>query len=105
MDVIRLLAMARKEWIQLKRDPRSMALAFLVPLFMLLFFGYAITWDVNDIPLALVDRDRTAGSRELVEAGRSRACPGEGGAVHSPRIRQRSALPTAADGAATPRWQ
>jgi ABC-2 type transport system permease protein len=68
MDVIRLLAMARKEWIQLKRDPRSMALAFLVPLFMLLFFGYAITWDVNDIPLALVDRDRTAGSRELVEA-------------------------------------
>jgi len=68
MDLVRLLAIARKEWIQLKRDPRSMALAFLVPLFMLLFFGYAITWDVDDIPLSLVDRDRTAGSRELVEA-------------------------------------
>jgi ABC-2 type transport system permease protein len=60
--------MARKEWIQLRRDPRSMALAFLVPLFMLLFFGYAITWDVDDIPLVVVDRDGTAGSRELVEA-------------------------------------
>ena len=68
MDVHRLLAMARKEWIQVRRDPRSMALAFLVPLFMLLFFGYAITWDIDDIPLTVVDRDRTAGSRELVEA-------------------------------------
>jgi ABC-2 type transport system permease protein len=60
--------MARKEWIQLRRDPRSMILAFALPLFLLLFFGYAITWDVDDIPIAVVDHDRTAGSRELVEA-------------------------------------
>jgi ABC-2 type transport system permease protein len=68
MDPHRLWAMARKEWIQLRRDPRSMILAFVLPLFLLLFFGYAITWDVDDIPVAVVDLDRTAASRELAEA-------------------------------------
>ncbi len=68
MDPVRLWAMARKEWIQIRRDPRSMILAFVLPLFLLLFFGYAISWDVDDIPLAVVDHDGTAGSRKLVEA-------------------------------------
>lgn len=68
MDPYRTLAMARKEWIQIRRDPRSMILAFVLPLFLLLFFGYAISWDVDDIPLVVVDHDRTAGSRALVEA-------------------------------------
>jgi ABC-2 type transport system permease protein len=68
VDLVRLWAMARKEWIQIRRDPRSMILAFVLPLFLLLFFGYAITWDVNDIRLAVVDQDRTPGSRRLVEA-------------------------------------
>ncbi|MDH5760640.1 MAG: ABC transporter permease subunit [Gemmatimonadota bacterium] len=67
-DLSRLLAMARKEWIQLRRDPRSMALAFVLPVFLLLFFGYAITWDVDDIPLAVLDQDRTAESRALTDA-------------------------------------
>ncbi len=68
MDPVRLLAMARKEWIQLRRDTRSMILAFVLPLFLLLFFGYAITWDVDDIPLAVLDLDRTRASRELIDA-------------------------------------
>jgi ABC-2 type transport system permease protein len=68
MDLVRLWAIARKEWIQIRRDPRSMILAFVLPLFLLLFFGYAITWDVDDIRLAVVDHDRTAGSRRLVDA-------------------------------------
>ncbi len=68
LDPVRLLAMARKEWIQLKRDPRSMILAFLLPILMLIFFGYAITWDLNDIRLAVVDQERTPRSREMVEA-------------------------------------
>ncbi|NJD17884.1 MAG: ABC transporter permease [Gemmatimonadetes bacterium] len=68
MDFVRLWAVARKEWIQIRRDPRSMILAFVLPLFLLLFFGYAISWDVDDIRLAVVDHDRTAGSRKLVEA-------------------------------------
>jgi ABC-2 type transport system permease protein len=60
--------MARKEAIQLRRDTRSLILAFLLPLFMVLFFGYAISWDVKDIRLAVWDQDRTRGSRELIEA-------------------------------------
>lgn len=68
MDPVRLWAMARKEWIQIRRDPRSMILAFVLPLFLLLFFGYAITWDVDDIRLSVVDQDGTPASRRLVEA-------------------------------------
>jgi ABC-2 type transport system permease protein len=64
----RLWAMARKEAIQLRRDPRSMLLAFAMPLALLLFFGYAISWDLKDIPLAVRDEDGTRQSRELVAA-------------------------------------
>src|SRR5688572_14570068 len=67
MNAGRTLAMARKEMIQLRRDPRSMTLAFLLPLFMLLFFGYAITWDVRDIKLAVVNEDGGRHSREVIE--------------------------------------
>jgi ABC-2 type transport system permease protein len=45
-----------------------MTLAFVLPVLMLLFFGYAITWDVKDLDLVVLDRDRTARSRALVEA-------------------------------------
>jgi ABC-2 type transport system permease protein len=68
MKIGRLLAMARKEAIQLRRDARSMALAFLLPVFMLLFFGYAITWDIRNIRLAIVNEDGGQRSREVVSA-------------------------------------
>lgn len=68
MNPMRLFAMSRKEWIQLRRDPRSMVLAFALPVFLLLFFGYAISWDVDDLGIAVVDWDRSVTSRELVEA-------------------------------------
>jgi ABC-2 type transport system permease protein len=68
LDLFRMAAMARKEALQLRRDPRSLVLAFAVPVIMVLFFGYAITWDVKDIRLALWDLDATARSRETVEA-------------------------------------
>jgi drug efflux transport system permease protein len=67
----RLLAIARKEVIQLRRDPRSLALAFALPLLLLILFGYAITWDVNHIATAVLDQDGTARSRDLVSAFRS----------------------------------
>lgn len=64
----RIRAVARKEWIQLRRDRRSMLLAFGLPVLMLLFFGYAISWDVRDLRLALLDEDGGRRSRQLVEA-------------------------------------
>jgi len=45
-----------------------MLLAFLLPVMMLMFFGYAITWDIKDIRLAVYDGDGTQQSRDLVEA-------------------------------------
>ena len=67
---VRMLALARKELRQIRRDTRSLVLAFLVPVQMLLLFGYAISWDVRDIALAVADEDRTAASRALVDAFR-----------------------------------
>lgn len=64
----RLGAIARKEMLQLRRDPRSLILAFALPVFMLVMFGYAISWDVTDIRTAVVDRDRTATSRDFLDA-------------------------------------
>jgi ABC-2 type transport system permease protein len=68
MNRTRLLAVARKEAIQLRRDWRSLVLAFVLPVLLLVLFGYAITWDVNRIPLAVLDHDGTRASRELVDA-------------------------------------
>lgn len=67
----RLLAIARKELLQLRRDPRSLALAFALPLLLLVLFGYAITWDVKHIATGVLDQDRSARSRDLVAAFRS----------------------------------
>jgi ABC-2 type transport system permease protein len=68
LSFTRLMAIARKEWIQLKRDPRSMVLAFALPVALLIFFGYAITWDITNIRLAVLDEDVTTHSRSLVDA-------------------------------------
>lgn len=68
LSMRRLVAMARKEAMQLRRDSRSLALAFVLPLVMLLVFGFAITTDVENIQTAVLDRDQTAESRMLVEA-------------------------------------
>jgi ABC-2 type transport system permease protein len=67
----RLLAISHKEILQLRRDWRSLALAFLLPVFLLILFGYAITWDVDHIATAVVDQDRSARSRELLDSFRS----------------------------------
>lgn len=67
-DLVRMGAVARKEALQLSRDRRSLLLAFALPMLLLVLFGYAISWDVRDITLAVVDQDRSARSRALIEA-------------------------------------
>jgi ABC-2 type transport system permease protein len=71
LELDRLFAVAAKEWRQLRRDVRSLLLAFGVPLQLLLLFGYAISWDVRDIPTAVFDEDHSEASRALVDAFRS----------------------------------
>lgn len=65
MKFRRVRAMARKEFLHIARDIRSLAMALLVPLFMLVLFGYALSLDVDDIPTVIVDQDRSPASREL----------------------------------------
>jgi ABC-2 type transport system permease protein len=71
LSVTRLAAVARKEVLHLRRDPRSLILAFVLPVLLTILFGYAISWDVDDIAMAVLDQDRSKSSRELLDAFRS----------------------------------
>ena len=66
MKARRLLAVSRKEFLHVRRDPRSLGLGFAIPVVLLLLFGYVLTLDVDRVPLAVWDRSRTPESRELV---------------------------------------
>jgi ABC-2 type transport system permease protein len=67
MNLRRTGAVARKEFIHIWRDPRSLIMALAVPLLLLLLFGYALTLDVDRIPTLIYDSDQTPQSRELIE--------------------------------------
>jgi ABC-2 type transport system permease protein len=67
MNFRRLRAIARKEFLHVLRDVRSLILALALPLVMLLLFGYALTLDVDRIPAYVYDQDRTPQSRELID--------------------------------------
>ncbi len=66
MNLRRLWAIARKETIHIRRDPRSLGLAIGVPLLMLLAFGYALTLDVDRVPFVVWDQSGTTQSREFI---------------------------------------
>lgn len=67
MNARRILAYMRKEWIEILRDPITLGVALFMPLVLLFMFGYAITLDVDDIRLAVLDHDKSAESRALVD--------------------------------------
>lgn len=66
--VRRTRAIAHKEVLHMIRDPRVVYLALGLPIVMLLLFGYGISMDVDHIPIAVVDQDRTRTSRALTES-------------------------------------
>jgi len=63
----RIPAIARKETLHILRDWRTLALAFVLPIILLLLFGYAITFDIRDLKLAVADEDQTSYSRALID--------------------------------------
>ena len=67
----RLLSIIRKEFIHILRDPRTLAISFVMPLVMLVLLGVAATTDVRNVPLAVWDQDRSPASRELIDAYRA----------------------------------
>jgi ABC-2 type transport system permease protein len=64
----RLMSLIRKEFIQIMRDPRTLAIIFVMPVAMLILLGYAATNDVRNIDLAVYDQDQSPASRRLLEA-------------------------------------
>lgn len=67
----RTLALVRKEFVHIRRDPRSLAMAFVMPLLLLVLFGYAITMDIEHLNVTVHDQDRSSASRGFVEALRA----------------------------------
>ena len=65
-SIERIRQMVIKEFIQIFRDKRMKAIVFVIPLLQTMVFGYAVTMDVNNIPTAVYDLDRSYESRELV---------------------------------------
>lgn len=63
-----LLQLIRKEFLQVRRDPAMLRIVFAVPIVQLLVLGYAATNDLVNVPIAILDQDRTPQSRSLVEA-------------------------------------
>lgn len=68
MTVRKALAVCRKELRQIARDRRTLMILLFVPAFFLLLYGYALSWDVRHIRLAVDDRDASPDSRALVSA-------------------------------------
>lgn len=66
MNLRRILAIARAEWLLNRRDVRSMAIIFALPVILLILYGYGLNFELQDIRLAVQDLDRTELSRELI---------------------------------------
>ena len=60
-------AIIRREITDVRRDRRSLLLTFLYPISMLLMYGYGIRYDVDNVPLTILDYDQTPESRALAE--------------------------------------
>ncbi|MBK1727325.1 hypothetical protein CKO13_09910 [Halorhodospira neutriphila] len=57
---MRLRGLIRKEFLQIVRDPSAVAIAFLMPVVLLILFGYGVSLDAEDIQLGIVTEDRSA---------------------------------------------
>lgn len=64
----RILAILKKELLQMRRDRLTLGMVFALPLFQLLLFGYAIQTEVKHIPTAVFDQSLSAESRDMMEA-------------------------------------
>jgi len=67
----RLVSLIRKEFIQILRDPRTLALVLVMPVMQLFLLGYAATNDVRNVPLAVYNQDPGPEARALLDAYRS----------------------------------
>ncbi len=67
MNIRRTLAIAYKEVLQIWRDPRSLAIALLMPLMQMVLLGYGVSMDIRHVPLCVFDQENSQSSRLVVE--------------------------------------
>lgn len=66
MKTQRVVAVARKEFLHVVRDPRSLGMAIAIPVLLLVLFGFGLSLDVDNVPLVVWDQSQTEASRELI---------------------------------------
>ncbi|MDR3603728.1 MAG: ABC transporter permease [Syntrophaceae bacterium] len=66
MNIVRTLAVAKKETRQIIRDSRSLYLALGIPVMLMILFGFALSLDVDNIPIAVWDQNKSPESRDFV---------------------------------------
>jgi ABC-2 type transport system permease protein len=64
--ILRILALTRKELVAVLKDPRGRATLFVPPIFQCLIYGYVASYDLSDVPYAVLDRDRSASTHDLL---------------------------------------
>jgi ribosome-dependent ATPase len=67
VSLARMWAFTRRESLELLRDHVRLAFALVGPLILMITFGYGISFDVENLPFAVFDRDQSAASRQLIE--------------------------------------
>jgi ABC-2 type transport system permease protein len=67
MSLTRLLAVARKEVVQILRDARSLIIVVLMPAVLVLLFGYGVNLDLKGLPVYVLDRDGSQQSQDLLK--------------------------------------
>jgi ABC-2 type transport system permease protein len=67
----RLRSLIRKEFIQIRRDKRTLILVLIIPIMQLFLMGYAATNDVRNVPMAVYDQDRGVSARALLDVYRA----------------------------------
>jgi len=66
VNITRVGAIARKEFIQIVRDPRSLCLAIAIPVLLVFLFGYALNLDVDNVPIAIWNQDNSQISKDFI---------------------------------------
>jgi ABC-2 type transport system permease protein len=59
VNIRRVKAIAKKEFIQIWRDPRSLSLGIAIPVILIVLFGYALSLDIDDVPMVVWDQDKS----------------------------------------------
>jgi len=67
MSFVRFLAVSRKEFIQILRDARSLIIVVIMPVTLMLLFGYGVNLDLKGLPIYVYDRDASQQSQALLK--------------------------------------